>query len=1190
MPENDGQVLFEVKADTSGLEKELSDAEKKAENHSRTIQKSLDEIGETAEKSSKKVKSSNDEVTKSNEKRKGSADEVAKASKGVKQGNDEVEQSNKKVKDSNTDTQKSTETQKESYKNFRAELDEVNACLSNNAKNSTLLSQKQELLKVAIAETSEKLKTLSSSQAKVNEDYKAGKIPDEEYRKFQRTIVSTQQELDEYQQELKELSEDHKKAEKSTEDLSNKTSKFAGAAKGAALAIGAAFLTAGAAVVKFGTEFENSMAAASTLIDTSVTDMDALNEKMLTLSDNTNVAASELGNSLYSALSAGIPATEDMSEALDFLEQNTKLAKAGFTDIDTAVNTTAKVLNAYGKDVSETANVHKVLMQVQNYGIATVDELGSCLANVTPTAAAMGVTFEEVGAALATMTAAGTPVAQATTQLNALFNELGQSGSKADIALREMTSTVKAASAEQLKAMQDAFDDEYEAAQESYEAQEKAYQKTLDAKEKDIEGYYDKYTETVEKVHEEELEAFESAHEEKLRLIDEEYTEKLKLIDEERYNAIKAIEDEIDGINAKTAEEEAALEKAEEEEKRKALKERISNAETIEERKEAEKDLADYEAELERKRILRERKERIAELNEKKAAVKEEYDEKAEKLKEEAEAEKAAVNEVYEAEKEAMLDKQELKEKALAAERQAALDNIREINAEELEAFKKTNQKKLESLKDYHSAQFEAAAAGSGDGKGFQDLIAEGKTYADIVRMLEEYAAQMGLTLSDMFGSSEAAKAALGVTGSNADKWDSNLSAMSAEGDVVGDAYEKVTATTEEKFNGVLNTLKNSAIEVFDSIKEKIAELFSEENMEKLNALIKPLKELVERVLPPLFDIVLSLIGPVAELAEQLLPVIEVVIAAVADILAQLAEPLTDIISNVLPVVAELLSVIIEPLSEIISALLPPLLKVLDAVLEPVTELIEKLLPPLTQILTSLLPLFEALIPVIELIAYCIGTLLNSSLMVLEPAFDLIANSLTYFIDTLKNLIDFITNIFANDWGSAWSAIIDQFSNIFGALPQIAENIVNTIIGMINGLINKINSFLGYLNIEIPEIEDADFAEKIGGMLGIPGFSFGNDYIPKDDYVAKLHKGEAVLSAPDAEVFRSLGGKGSLEKLATAPSDNGMSSETMSKLFEAAAERGGDTNITQNNYSPENLSAYDTYRYMQQTAQQLSRR
>ncbi|MEG2702411.1 MAG: phage tail tape measure protein, partial [Clostridia bacterium] len=115
------------------------------------------------------------------------------------------------------------------------------------------------------------------------------------------------------------------------------------------------------------------------------------------------------------------------------------LAVAGFTDVDTAVGATAKVLNAYKMDVSETDRIHKILMATQNKGITTVGELSASLAQVTPTAAAMGVSFEQVGAALATMTAQGTPTAQATTQLNSLFAELGKSGTVAAENLKKAT-------------------------------------------------------------------------------------------------------------------------------------------------------------------------------------------------------------------------------------------------------------------------------------------------------------------------------------------------------------------------------------------------------------------------------------------------------------------------------------------------------------------------------------------------------------------------------------------------------------------------------------------------------------------------------------------------------------------------------------------------------------------------------
>ncbi len=185
------------------------------------------------------------------------------------------------------------------------------------------------------------------------------------------------------------------------------------------------------AAAKVGAEFESTMAATSTMFGDVKVDADGLNSKILELSNSTGMAATEIGSSLYNALSAGIPVTEDMGSAMEYMESCAKLAKAGFTDVDTAVTATAKILNAYGMDVSEVGDVHKILMQTQNKGITTVNELGASLAQVTPTAAAMSVGFDQVGAALANMTAAGTPTAQATTQLNSLFAELGKSGTQA---------------------------------------------------------------------------------------------------------------------------------------------------------------------------------------------------------------------------------------------------------------------------------------------------------------------------------------------------------------------------------------------------------------------------------------------------------------------------------------------------------------------------------------------------------------------------------------------------------------------------------------------------------------------------------------------------------------------------------------------------------------------------------------
>lgn len=208
-------------------------------------------------------------------------------------------------------------------------------------------------------------------------------------------------------------------------------SSFGGIAKKAFVALGVGKIIADG--IANSSAFETAMAKASTLFTGTDSEFAALQQRILSVSNSTGMAATTLAEAAYSAESASVP----MELLGDMIESSTKLAVAGYTDVDTALSATAKTMNAYGMSGADAMEqVQKVLIQTQNYGITTVGELGASLANVTPTAAAMGVSFEQVGASLALMTARGVPTAQATTQLRSAMTELGKSGTKADKAFR----------------------------------------------------------------------------------------------------------------------------------------------------------------------------------------------------------------------------------------------------------------------------------------------------------------------------------------------------------------------------------------------------------------------------------------------------------------------------------------------------------------------------------------------------------------------------------------------------------------------------------------------------------------------------------------------------------------------------------------------------------------------------------
>lgn len=180
-------------------------------------------------------------------------------------------------------------------------------------------------------------------------------------------------------------------------------------------------------------DFESGMAKVGTLFAGTDAQLQAFGADLVDMSSRFGISTATLTEAAYSAESAGVP-MENLSK---MLSESAKLSIAGFTDVDTALSATAKTMNAYGMTGEDAiGKVQNVLMQTQNLGITTVGELGASLANVTPTAAAMGVSFEQVGAAMAQLTASGVPTAQATTQLRAAMTELGKSGTKADKAFR----------------------------------------------------------------------------------------------------------------------------------------------------------------------------------------------------------------------------------------------------------------------------------------------------------------------------------------------------------------------------------------------------------------------------------------------------------------------------------------------------------------------------------------------------------------------------------------------------------------------------------------------------------------------------------------------------------------------------------------------------------------------------------
>ena len=109
-------------------------------------------------------------------------------------------------------------------KNLQSELKGINTLLKFDPSSVELITQKQQVLSEAIETTKGKLKTLEQAQAQVQQQFEKGEITAEQYRSFQREIVSTQSKLNDLENQQSQLNSVLNQAESAYSSLTNKIS------------------------------------------------------------------------------------------------------------------------------------------------------------------------------------------------------------------------------------------------------------------------------------------------------------------------------------------------------------------------------------------------------------------------------------------------------------------------------------------------------------------------------------------------------------------------------------------------------------------------------------------------------------------------------------------------------------------------------------------------------------------------------------------------------------------------------------------------------------------------------------------------------------------------------------------------------------------------------------------------------
>lgn len=305
---------------------------------------------------------------------------------------------------------------------------------------------------------------------------------------------------------------------------------------------------------------------------------------------------------------------------------------------------------------------------------------------------------------------------------------------------------------------------------------------------------------------------------------------------------------------------------------------------------------------------------------------------------------------------------------------------------------------------------------------------------------------------------------------------------------VIFDMFEQLLPIFQEIVTTVLPIIVELIAQlapVFAQIIQELLPLF----VEFIQQIAPLLIEFVQQVLPLIVQLVQQLLPFIVQIVQELLPVL-------VQIFQQVLPIITQIITAILPVIIDLLSQILPPLLQIVQAILPVFLQLFNSIMPLIIMLADTFLPIITTLLKGLTPILNVLA---ELFGGVLGDAINSVTTALKPLFDI-----------LNGLITFITNIFKGNWEDAWNGIVEVFKGIFNLIPTAIEGMINGAIWVINKLIDGINFIGGWLGVDIDHIPDVE----------LPRLRQGIDFVPSDKFPVYLDRGEAVLTATEADEYR----------------------------------------------------------------------
>lgn len=966
---------------------------------------------------------------------------------------------------------------KERLAQLNAEHDRLQQELQQTGEPTEALRKKLEKNENQIQQTTAKIEEQEKQLNSYADELKAAGVNTDNLEEANGRLQKSYEKLQTSQQTLQKLNDKQQQVEQSI-------SKTKGQLLGTIGAISAVAAAVYAGPVQAAQQYEKAIAKVGTIADTQEVPLGTLSQQIMELSNKTGIAANAIADDVYNAISAG----QKTGDAVNFVTNSTKLAKAGFAESSQTLDVLTTVLNAYGMSADKVSTVSDMLVQTQNKGKVTVGELASSMGKIIPTANASNVSLEQLCAGYAIMTSKGIAAAETTTYMNSMLNELSKSGSTTDKLLRqkmggsfaELMASGKSLG-EILGGIQEEASKSGLALSDMFSSSE-AGKAAMSLLSNGVDGFNSSVQDMVNSVG-----ATDSAFA-KMEDTTEAKMEKAKnsianlgiVLGQNLLPIVGNLADKVAVVVTKVSEFAAA------------------NPKLVQTALKVAAGLAALKVGmLTTKLVTLSAQDGILSLAKKLLGLRAGFIENAATSVSFAEKLKTAGS--------GILSYFGNVKGAMGGVKQSIVSGFLGIAGKASGAFSKAttliaplgNAVKTVLGPIGNLAKTALGPLGGIAGK-ILPVVGVITTIITVIQLVKNHLEEIRGFIQRTFGDE-----ALAV-------FDKIVSVITNIGDTIknvfsdgniGAARDKIQelfgdkgAAVFDTFVNVLGTVKNAVSEVVGFITTYVVPVAEQVLQVIVTQVIPGIVSFIQAAAPTIMQIIQS----IADFIGAIIPVIGSFIAGLMPIISEI---ITFISTYVLPIISELFSFIC-------STVLPAISAAIQAILPVVTNVLQTLLPAIQTALTTI---WNIVSPIIQGILAAIQFVMPTIQSIIQSGVQAISGVISGIATVLNGIITFITGVFSGNWRQAWEGIKQIFSGIWQGIKSVCTGVINGIISAVNTVIRGLNK------VKVP-----DWVPGVGGkginISEIPMLAKGSKNTP-DTFIAGEAGPELITNAPGRTVF-----------------------------------------------------------------------